>query len=372
MKLLHVCVAFISTLAPVSAQNYTANACLAGFAGLGLDLRAFERYDEFFSEDSVMTLAQAGAYTGPADIAEYVRFATDASPYVDTAVNLAAAAPQLKGISDDGSCDFLTISVSQYNTSSTISRSSTFNAAGMARIFYELSDDKISRINIFYSQPYLDFFFGNILNNGRTRTFICNVIEDKCPETYALNNKLSTEACSSQLETLPVTTGDRSYFDGYAQGCRALHGAFASINSAHCPHISYVPETDAKGQTKCQNSSEIAISDLFAPEDLVSFDNFVQSPESFIESLDGYLLISMEEEESLEPISSSKSSEEPSSAPSGGEEDIGETAARPSSKAPEEPASAPSVGYGDRATAALNHSIPIMTLASIVYAFLMP
>jgi hypothetical protein len=296
MKLLYVCIASISVVSSVFAQTYTPNDCLAGFGGLGFEFSAFERYDEYFNEDSVMTLAQAGSYVGPADIKEYVSFI--GQPYLDAVSFLGSAAPEFKGVSDDGTCDFLIIQTSQYTTSATISRAATFNVAVMARFSYELSDNKISSINIFYSQPALNLIFGNLLNSGRTRNFICNVIENECPETYTLNDELSTEACSSKLETLPIITGDQSYFDGYSQGCRALHSAFASQNSAHCAHISFVPQEDLKGTIKCQDSAEIAISDLFDPQDLVTFDSYVQSPESFIESLDGYLVLSIEAGES--------------------------------------------------------------------------
>jgi hypothetical protein len=164
--------------------------------------------------------------------------------------------------------------------------------------YYELSDNKISSANSFYSQPTIDFLFGNILNTGRTRNFICNVIENECPETYTLNDKLSTEACSSKLETLPSTFGDLSYVDGYSQGCRAVDAVLASQNSAFCAQLSFVPQEESrKGNIKCHHSAEIAISDLFDPQDLISFDSYVQSPESSIESLDGYLVLSMEEEE---------------------------------------------------------------------------
>jgi hypothetical protein len=144
---------------------------------------------------------------------------------------------------------------------------------------------------------------------------------------------------------LPLNTGNLSYFDGNSQGCRALHAAFASRNSAHCAHISFVPESDKNGNIKCQDSSGILISDLFEPQDLLSYESFVQSPESMIESLDGYLLISTEEDQ------------EPSLAPSVGEE---------------EPSSAPSVGEEDGATASLHHSLSVMTFASIAYTFWMP
>jgi hypothetical protein len=207
--------------------------CFAGFAGLGFDFEAYDRYDEYFREDSVLVLAQAGRYTGPAHIEEYVRFQDVTSPYIDIADKIATAAPQFKGISDDGTCEFLVFLTSQYHTSANNSRASTFNVATMSRIFYELSDNKISSINLFYTQPYLDFIFGGILNTGRTRNFICAVMKDKCPETYALNfDSLSTaevsKSCMLLFETLPIATGNLSYIDGYSQGCRALHAAFAS------------------------------------------------------------------------------------------------------------------------------------------------
>jgi hypothetical protein len=346
MKLLHVCIASISAVASVSAQNYTANDCFAGFGGLGFNLTSFERYDDYFTEDSVMTLAQAGNYIGPVDIEEYVRFVDESSPYFDATDELVTSGAQLKGISDDGTCDFLIISSYQYSTNASKARASIFNLAIMFRIFYKLSDNNIPRLNVFFSQPAANVLFGNVLNTGRTRNFICDVIENECPETYTLNNELSTEACSSKLETLPILTGDRSYFDGDSQGCRALHGVFASQNSKHCAHLSFVPQTDTNGDMKCQDSAEIAISDLFDPQDLVSYDSYVQSPESLIETLDGYLVLSMEEEESLSP----------------------------SSMSPEEPSSTPNMGDGDSSNGVLVHhpSVFTMILATIACTFLMP
>jgi hypothetical protein len=344
MKLLNGYIAFISAVASVSAQTYTAADCLVALGGLGFDLTSYERYDEYFSDDSVMTLAQAGRYIGPKDIQEYVRFANKGTPehtsFYDNSVQIALAAPQFKGVSDDGTCDFIGIFTNQYNTSATISRPSTHNTAIMIRIFYELSDKKISSINIFYSQSYLDFFFGTILNTAPTRKFICSVLEDDCPETYARNTgEISikgSNSCMSLLETLPIATGNLSYIDGYSQGCRALHATFASNNAAHCAHISFAPEEDPKGNIKCQDSAEILISDLFDPQDLVSFDNYVQSPASLIESIDGYLVISIEDEETMPP-----------------------------SSLPEE-------AKKDGAASALYHSLSVVTFASIAYTALMP
>jgi hypothetical protein len=117
MKLLNGYIAFISAVASVSAQTYTAADCLVAFGGLGFDLLSYERYDEYFSDDSVMTFAQAGRYIGPKDIKEYVRFADTSTPehisFYDSSVPIAVGAPQFKGVSDDGTCDFLGIGTNQ-------------------------------------------------------------------------------------------------------------------------------------------------------------------------------------------------------------------------------------------------------------------
>jgi hypothetical protein len=189
-------------VASVSAQNYTANDCLVGFGGLDFDTSSYERYDEYFRDDSVMTLAQAGRYIGPEDIEEYVQFGDTSTPehisFYESAVRIATV-PQFKGVSDDGTCEFLILVTDQFNTSATISRASTHNAAIMTRIFYELSDKKVSSLSLSYSQLYLDFFFVDLLNTARTRIFICSVLEDDCPDTYARNTgEFSTEGSISK------------------------------------------------------------------------------------------------------------------------------------------------------------------------------
>jgi hypothetical protein len=130
MKLLHVCIALSSFVLhhSVSAQNVTALDCFTGLGGLGFDLGAYDRYDDFFRADSVMTLAQAGNYVGPKDIEEYVRFADASSPYFDTSEGITSDL-QLKGIGSDGTCDFLSIFSNTYNTTA-----STTQGAGIVNI----------------------------------------------------------------------------------------------------------------------------------------------------------------------------------------------------------------------------------------------
>jgi hypothetical protein len=52
-------------------------------------------------------------------------------------------------------------------------------------------------------------------------------------------------------------------------GCRgAPHADLAIVNPDHCPHISFIPEKDKNGNTKCQETKGINPSDLFSEVEL--------------------------------------------------------------------------------------------------------
>ena len=57
--------------------------CYRAFALAGFDIFDFDRYPEFFNDDSIFQLAQTGSYHGAAGIEEYVRFASPTSPYIE-------------------------------------------------------------------------------------------------------------------------------------------------------------------------------------------------------------------------------------------------------------------------------------------------
>ena len=56
--------------------------CLLTFTALNFDIRNFDRYPDYFHDDSTLVLAEAGEYKGAADIEEYIRFASPTSPYI--------------------------------------------------------------------------------------------------------------------------------------------------------------------------------------------------------------------------------------------------------------------------------------------------
>ena len=68
----------------VGIPSLTANECVGSFLSLEppFNLGSFDLYENWFDNNSSMTLAQAGTYKGVDDIKEYVQFAYPSSPYI--------------------------------------------------------------------------------------------------------------------------------------------------------------------------------------------------------------------------------------------------------------------------------------------------
>ena len=88
-------------------STVTAAECMMGFSSLRLDLTNFRHYDKWFRSNSKITLPQAGTYHGPEDMMEYMRFATEASPYILEREDIVRSTPRLKSIDQaNGICTF--------------------------------------------------------------------------------------------------------------------------------------------------------------------------------------------------------------------------------------------------------------------------
>jgi hypothetical protein len=57
----------MNTVGIETRVDSTPDACI-GFFGLGFAFNNFEKYPDYFKDDSYMTVAEAGTYTGAADI----------------------------------------------------------------------------------------------------------------------------------------------------------------------------------------------------------------------------------------------------------------------------------------------------------------
>lgn len=241
-----------------------------------LDFSNFERYNQYFRNDSIVELAQAGEYQGAANIQEYVQFAfAGNSPYLlqgDTSKRRFSA--QFLN-HQNGICEFRMLFKFQYvlNPNATAAPLFPFELVDMVRLSLHRTELYFPRINIFYTNDFLRLFFDEALNSEPTRRYICeDVMAGPCASQLNVTN---TTACINTLNTLPTTEGSDHYIDGNSQGCRALHAVLASTNpSQHCAHLSFTPLLDPNGNIKCQASKGRSPTDLFTESDFTALRHF--------------------------------------------------------------------------------------------------
>ena len=223
-----------------------------------------------------MQLAQAGSYYGPEDIAEYVGFATEYSPFIKRGPTPVASGFQYSGYNSElGLCEFVIPSVINYEMDPLTTRyDADFNLAYMLKIFYDINENYVPRVNVYYTKTFLEFFFNILLNSDQTRDFICDIVLNNV--CYGIVNDEDHTQCVSDLEELATATGKLFHIDGNSQGCRGLHSAFALINPTnHCAHVSLTPLEDPKDRIKCQRSDRVSPAELFTTADLDYFINFM-------------------------------------------------------------------------------------------------
>lgn len=272
----------LASLGEAQQQNYTINQC-AEMAALDVDLFNYDRYDEYFDDNSTVVLPQAGVYKGADAIEEYLRFPSASSPYVLSETRLNSTMQFMGFDPIAGECHFLFLVVTQnqmdpLTTALVDSVPAKINVGAMYKSSYRISTNNIARIVIYYTPAFLSFTFGTVLNSDKTRRFVCGVLSSEgCNASASLegNQVTSMEECQSRLGSLPTAQGSESYFDGNSQGCRVLHAVFASHNpKQHCPHIGFVPQADPTGIVKCQTSQEIRVDTLFTPMEVEAFLDF--------------------------------------------------------------------------------------------------
>jgi hypothetical protein len=122
----------------------------------------------------------------------------------------------------------------------------------------------MKKINLLFPIAFGKAFFDS-LDAADVRDSVCNIMESNCTETLQFNN-LTVDGCKEAYDKLNMT--ENGYLDGNTKGCRLLHSSFVPRNTGQCPHLSFAPLVDEKGQIKCQTSSGRQPSDLFSPQEL--------------------------------------------------------------------------------------------------------
>ena len=160
----------------------------------------------------------------------------------------------------------------------------TLDVPVVSKFFYNARKNYVAKWNVFYEDGWLSYF-GDLLNNSLVHDYLCSVMKDSCGF-----NVDTTGPCQDQLAALPTATNG-VYIDGNSQGCRALHGVFAEINTDHCAHIAFPPTKDPNGKIKCQQSEGIDVMDLFTEDDLTKFRQF--EVDNGIDPAIGYVKVSV-------------------------------------------------------------------------------
>jgi len=245
--------------------------CLVRFALLRFDILDFQEYPIYFRNNSLVVLAETGTYVGTDNMREYITFGTDASPYY-TQADIIRRRVRFRGYNKKtGQCEFLSLyKLSRTTDPATTVGEISFQAANMAKLFYDLESRYITQIHLFYPLNYLDAFFGYLTNSANTHEYVCSVMKGACATMINATND-----CVGNFADIPVldTNGQMA---GNSQACRTLHAAFAATNSHHCPHISFTPMADHDGNIKCQKDGNLTADDLFDQEELQMYEQFAR------------------------------------------------------------------------------------------------
>jgi len=269
-------------IAPTEPVVYEQSGCY-GFFGLEFNIFNYAGYETYFTDDSVMTLAQTGSYKGRDNIEEYVRFADSTSPYineqnvVEQVVEMEGESPVIADFNPStGVCKFNINVLVNMTMNDELTDGGYFEYGYLVNVYYSIGTNNLPRVDIYYTPEFLVEFFGRLTTN-EVDEFVCDVltgppcagtdVPEKNGYFPSKSGKKSTRKCNRELSNLPDYTGD-VYSDGNTQACRMLHAVFAENNPDHCPHVSLAEVADKNGDFKCQVSEDIQVSDLFSTDEI--------------------------------------------------------------------------------------------------------
>jgi hypothetical protein len=252
--------------------------CLLGIASLsGFNYDDISSYGVLYRNDSVYALNVAGTYEGPDDIAEYIQFRSTNSPYISVDDNAGLpSAFELIGVDPiTGVCEIVATDVFRIVMETAAAVNVSFTTSYLNKLYYNIPENCIQRVHLYFTQEFADFYFGQVLQSTRTYEFVCKTMQISCPAVYEANGNLTLAACVERLLELPVAS-EGGRLDGLDRGCRILHAALASRNAeGHCAHLSFTPFLDPRGRIKCQNSSLLEAADYFEQADFDFYEAFL-------------------------------------------------------------------------------------------------
>ena len=138
------------SLVITAIPSLTANECVGSFIALDppLYLRNFDLYENWFDDNSSMTLAQAGNYKGAGDIEEYVRFSSPSSPYIAALGDIRSGFSFVSFDAEKRSCVTLLLGHGRFQLSE-MAGNELFEFVAMYTLEWRFDDQKVGNINVY-------------------------------------------------------------------------------------------------------------------------------------------------------------------------------------------------------------------------------
>lgn len=275
---------------PLSGKWLKTASCLGALFFSRFDLSATSLFEDWFSDDSKLTLSQVGSYFGATDIAEYVDFVH--SDYFNTFRQNDKPKFFFGGMKwNSDKCDLTMIAKKQVDLNTNYYDAGCLEISAGSGFTFDITGDDtfitIKDMSLFFPNGYISDFAGRIYPESLA-SFVCNSLQYYCDEEWQSNAFSSQESCKKDFLELDISEGDALWVDGNTRGCRMVHATYAISNSNHCPHISLAPIEDHKGKIKCQTSAGMKVTDEFTDAQLSFFKDSATGDFGFDETMRSY------------------------------------------------------------------------------------
>ncbi|CAB9497867.1 expressed unknown protein [Seminavis robusta] len=222
--------------------------CVESFLAAGFSI------DGIFASDAVMTLAQSSESKASDGImnAAYLAFASDLSPFIDSAETLDYTL-RFTGYDSNGkTCNFAVLGIQQFKFNKDYSAFPiTSNVTTGLSITFDANQGKLTSIRFHIPREFLNFLFGTLLNNDHMREYVCSVMSGTCGMDQEHDNRGAS--CEEKIASIPVKA-EVSTQHGTSQSCIILYAVLAEHNPEHCPRIATIPTEDKNGKIRCPDS----------------------------------------------------------------------------------------------------------------------
>lgn len=279
-------VAICVTLCDISFA-LTAEECYNGLVALNIKLGDYERYPEFFQQDSRVVIAEGGEFIGYTGIKQYAAFGGIDSPYL-AAEPINSEIYQVNFDDSAGTCTFLVLGIAKLTTNPDTATPTRVHRVKATKITYDANHNYVPEIGMYLPKQFIRTFYGEVLGGAKTRQYICRTLIDNCEMVHIVNDLPSQSECEAELVDLPPLSRN-FHFDGDDRACRTLHAPSAALETRFCAPLSFAAEVDHDGRVKCQHSAGITASQIFTTSDLAMLERY--SEKNGIDPSVGFVLV---------------------------------------------------------------------------------